>query len=71
MPEQDERYTSYLLRCWQEDDPLPLQPAAWRFSLENVQTGARRGFGDFDALITFLQIQFGPAPPQRDASYDD
>jgi hypothetical protein len=47
-------YRAYLLRLWCEqgrgDDPA----AAWRFSLEDAQTGARRGFADFETLVIFL-----------------
>ena len=47
-----ERYISYLLRLWQATDG---DQVVWQASLENAQTGERRGFADLDALLNFLR----------------
>ena len=47
-----ERYISYLLRLWQAADG---DQVVWQASLENAQTGERRGFADLDALLNFLR----------------
>ncbi len=49
------RYCAYLLRCWQEPRGEHQGQAAWRFSLEDPQTGHRQGFATFDALMAFLR----------------
>jgi hypothetical protein len=44
----------YLFHLWAEpcrDGKKPL----WRFSLEEVETGVRHGFGNWEALVDFLQ----------------
>lgn len=72
MPNQTLQYLSYLLRCWEEERQTPYQPAVWRFSLENVQTGERYAFVDFDALLAFLHTQLKPTPSLGDeAGLDD
>ncbi len=73
MPDQSMHYVSYLLRFWQEESQTPHHSAVWRFSLENVQTGARHGFSDFETLIAFLYAQLASAPPYPDVDvpYDD
>jgi hypothetical protein len=48
------RYRSYLLRLWQTKSGDEL---IWRASLEDSQTGERRGFASLDALFTFLRQQ--------------
>ena len=47
-----ERYISYLLRLWQTTSG---DQVVWRASLENSQTGERRGFASLDALLRFLR----------------
>jgi hypothetical protein len=55
MSEQP-RYHSYLLRLWLAgDDQAPL----WRISLENAQTGERRGFASLEELLIFLKEEMG------------
>jgi hypothetical protein len=56
-PIRDEatRYRSYLLRCWEARGERPRQPGKWRFSLECVQTGEKRGFPELANLVGFLQ----------------
>jgi hypothetical protein len=55
------QYHAYLLRMWAE--PGAAGAAYWRFSLENVQTGSRRGFADLAALCAFLQVAGDEAEP--------
>ena len=52
MSDKCERYISYLLRLWQATDG---DQVVWQASLENAQTGERRGFADLDALLNFLR----------------
>jgi len=65
-PAQPLRYLSYLLRYWEEREPKPGQPAMWRFSLEDVETGERRGFANLEALVAFLQAKMAPEPPEAE-----
>ncbi len=51
------QYHSYLLRFWQETGPPIHSANEWRFSLEDVQTGERKGFADLELLIVFLNEQ--------------
>ncbi|MCE7985039.1 MAG: hypothetical protein DYG89_28020 [Caldilinea sp. CFX5] len=44
-------YRSQLLRMWVD---AAGRPSRWRFSLEDVATGQRRGFADLDELICHL-----------------
>jgi hypothetical protein len=55
------QYHAYLLRMWAE--PGAAEAEGWRYSLENVQTGSRRGFADLAALCAFLQIAADEARP--------
>ncbi|CAA9260969.1 MAG: hypothetical protein AVDCRST_MAG26-2330 [uncultured Chloroflexia bacterium] len=55
-------YCSYLLRCWQELGLHGSGPGVWRFSLEDPQTGALRGFASFEALVAFLHAQLLDEP---------
>ena len=45
-------YLSYLLRLWQVNEGTD---APWRASLENPQTGARRGFATLAELFSHLE----------------
>ena len=53
------RYCAWLLRCWeargQGADPL----ITWRYSLEDPNSGARRGFASFEALVAQLRAELG------------
>ncbi len=47
---------AFLFTMWAEprcNDADPL----WRFSLQEVENGARHGFGSLDALVEFLQAR--------------
>jgi hypothetical protein len=49
------KYQSYMLRCLQTRSEDPGQPAIWRFSLEDPQTGEKHHIPDLETLVTFLQ----------------
>ncbi len=60
------RYQVYILRLWRKpadaadavESATSAEPsAAWRFVLEEPQTGQRRGFADFGALMSFLEME--------------
>jgi len=66
--EEATRYRSFLLRCWEARGARPEEPGEWRFSLECVQTGEKRGFPELATLMEFLHGELerpepGPAPP--------
>ncbi len=48
------RYLAYLLRLWQVQEQEQL---AWRASLQDARSGARRGFSDVEGLIAFLRSE--------------
>lgn len=62
MSEKQTTYLSYLLRLWRTPTP---GKAAWRASLENPQTGERRGFASLDAMVAFLRQQIDLAPDRQ------
>jgi hypothetical protein len=58
---KDKSYRAYLLRCWQDE------PAAWRFSVEEVRAEPRRrGLRDLEALVTFLRSELIAQPSHPD-----
>jgi hypothetical protein len=72
MSEGRRRRLSYLLRLWQAE-----QGGAWvwRASLENAQTGERRGFASLATLFGFLKKETAapndrtqPSPMEGDGS---
>ena len=63
------RYCAYLLRCWEAPDRGSDLLPAWRYSLEDPHSGARRGFASLEALVTHLRADLGldaaePAEPE-------
>ncbi len=48
-------YHAYLLRIWVERPADPEQDAVWRFSLEEVPDGPRRGFSNLEVLTDYLK----------------
>jgi len=52
--EEATRYRSFLLRCWEARGAQSEEPGEWRFSLESVQTGEKRGFTELATLMEFL-----------------
>ena len=71
---QPPRYRTYVLRCWEEQGYTVGQTGRWRCSLEDLHTGARRGFAAWQALMVFLQAELehdahnGGAGPEPDQS---
>jgi hypothetical protein len=57
VQERAPRYRAYMLRCWEARGEHPSPLGAWRFSLENVQTREKRGFGGLEELMAWLQGQ--------------
>lgn len=55
-------YRAQILRMW-TDAPAQHLPS-WRFSLEDISTGARSGFADLDALIEHLMDLMEQLPGQ-------
>jgi len=54
MTDQSPHYMAFLLRLWRVDEVDGVQ---WRASLEEPNTGERRGFADIDRLCAFLEEQ--------------
>jgi hypothetical protein len=58
---QPPTYTAYLLRCWREG-------SSFRYSLEEIGGGKRRGFASLDEFVAFLlarsEQQVEPQKPQ-------
>jgi len=50
MDNSNPGYRSFMLRLWIEQS----NGNNWRFSLEDTQTGKRRGFASLIKLITYL-----------------
>ena len=59
------RYQAYMLRCWESRGERPGQPGTWRFSLENVETKEKRGFGDLAALVAFMEEELQRNQPAQ------
>ena len=51
------RHVSFLLRLWQAEDEGEVN---WRVSLQNPDTGERRGFATLVSLLSFLEEEYGP-----------
>ena len=68
MSEKRQTYLSYLLRLWRADGE---EGATWRASLENPQTGERRGFAGLDAMVAFLRQQIDLAPERGGEEDED
>jgi hypothetical protein len=57
---------AYLLKIWCEEDQQISPGNSWRFSLEEVQTGTRRGFRDLETLLVYLSDLTTPLPGSVD-----
>ncbi|MBN1993911.1 MAG: hypothetical protein JW953_14520 [Anaerolineae bacterium] len=55
--DQDPTYQVYLLRLWQERPASPKCPPVWRYSVENIRTHRRYGFGSLEELIAFFRTR--------------
>lgn len=51
MSDERPRYLSYLVRLWQANSTGDPQ---WRASVEDPESGQRRGFADLESLFAFL-----------------
>ena len=51
-------YRTFLLRIWRESDDA----RACRCSLEDPETGQRRGFDSVEGLLNFLTVLAGQEP---------
>jgi hypothetical protein len=56
-------YASYLLRLWQVHND---QHTTWVASVQNPTTGEKRPFASVEALIHFLQAEFGDCNQTHD-----
>jgi len=54
MVEKQREYLAYMLRIWSVRDNGKI---LWRASVENAQTGERRGFASLGDLFEYLQSQ--------------
>jgi len=52
--DREGRYFSYMLRVWETTNG---ERRIWRASLESPGSGERRGFGNLQSLIAFLEDQ--------------
>lgn len=48
----DERYQSFLLRLWPDEDQGRV---TWRMSIQSIPDGERKGFTDLIDLLTYLE----------------
>ncbi len=48
-------YSVFVLRMWQEKEADQEIGFTWRFSLEDPNTGERKGFTSMEALLDFLE----------------
>ena len=60
MTEPTPEYQVYILKLWPERYDGEATTEAWRFSLEDVASRTRYGFGNLHELVEFLEqhIQF-------------
>lgn len=54
---QPPAYQAYMLRIWQEHMAGCDGPAVWRFSLQDTQSGERRGFASLERLMAYIATQ--------------
>jgi hypothetical protein len=68
MTDDKRAYQAYLLRLWRVNTG---RSQVWHASLEDSQTGERKGFADLKSLYAFLEEQTSDAPPRPLASACD
>ena len=56
MTNERRRYIAYLVRLWR---PGSSRSSAWRASVEDPHSGARRAFANLASLFAFLEEQTG------------
>jgi len=54
QPRLNLKYRVYLLRAWQEQEGPAQNPGEWRLSLQDTETGLRRGFVSLETLFDYL-----------------
>jgi hypothetical protein len=54
LVQKPSRRSVYFLTIWQERPGETDRPAVWRYSLEDVHTGQKRGFGSLEQMLVFL-----------------
>ncbi len=60
MADDQRTYYAYLLRLWRVNSG---RATVWHASLEDSQTGERKGFADLRGLLVFLEEQISSADP--------
>ncbi len=65
LSKRPSHYYAFLLRMWEENGQLLDEQGVWRFSLEDSQTGQRKGFASLEKLVAFLLAQAGAAENAR------
>lgn len=50
---------AFILRLWPERPAAKGVSATWRLSLQDVHTGARRGFASLEELFAYLETVCG------------
>jgi hypothetical protein len=60
----------YLLTVWQENGQ-PNDQARWRFQLEDLRTGQRRGFTGTTALVGALLKEWDDNDPLSEGAHED
>lgn len=63
---EQEVYQVLLLRYWRDASQASGPPCAWRFSIENPNTGERFGFTSVEALWKFIMAQITKDFPTAD-----
>ncbi|MBP6802487.1 MAG: hypothetical protein KBE23_21365 [Chloroflexi bacterium] len=70
----EQRYHSFLIRCWLTRPSTPQAPPVWRLELQEVSDQAREHhFGSFNELVDFLSAEILSIPhhdPERPAKND-
>jgi hypothetical protein len=61
MAREPGQYRAYLLRLWRVLDANGHR--GWRASLEDPQTGVRRGFASLEHLLAYLDASADDVPP--------
>lgn len=72
MPLLEDRTAAFIVRQWCERGRSGTAQV-WRGSIEHVETGERRFFQQYDALVSFMQHvtpEFDPVPSQSQSATD-
>lgn len=55
----------YILRLWRNGDT---DVPGWRFTVEDTMTGERRGFGDLNGAVRFIECEMEASASAADKS---